>query len=498
MDSFYGGKQGISFVIKDRFTSIDEMNIEFAKSTYETTWYGEYCIINTKNKNDKDNGKIFKRTAYNAASDSGSSFAEYIGQIVGPAGGVPNIQIGSITDLKKNFDAITVNDGDTIYYKNNNNNYSVTYPDTTTPSDQLGIQQSTTMSVVYKSAKDYYNTTTPSLSTTAAFKYGFYTFQTADENNTLATLGIGFEIPYVDFLTPSINMVPQNVSPSVTCNLVDGERNKFLYRHEFNIPAGVPGPYIGNIHTVQVKPFTDQTITGFVTPTVYPIDGYQYIPNTSPAVTVTAQPIDFTDISSSLISVGNLNYQTQSGTWESTTQAFFIGEASTIEHMVVLQQGTQYRLYAKYGGYNGTVTLSTNDEDLSGYCDLGIVGPPSLGPWTIHLTGQWQDDEIVIDNLKPDIETQGNLGIISTNEVRGTAPAGVGQNVSYFYLWEDVPDTEAGQWLPIGQTSYDSAYIDTDLRNINIMESTVTAILHAEAKFNPCNNLDSFEAKPWI
>jgi len=35
MDSFYGGKQGISFIIKERFKTIDEMNNTFSDPNYE-------------------------------------------------------------------------------------------------------------------------------------------------------------------------------------------------------------------------------------------------------------------------------------------------------------------------------------------------------------------------------------------------------------------------------------------------------------------------------
>ena len=35
MDSFYGGKQGISFIIKDKFVSTDEMETKFTTQDYE-------------------------------------------------------------------------------------------------------------------------------------------------------------------------------------------------------------------------------------------------------------------------------------------------------------------------------------------------------------------------------------------------------------------------------------------------------------------------------
>lgn len=93
MDSLYGGKPGSPFVIKQSFPSVNEMSKEFAKGAgYNKVWYGEYCIIDSVNKNSKENGRIYRR---------GYTGPEYIGQIVGPKGGDGNFAIGSINDVAK-------------------------------------------------------------------------------------------------------------------------------------------------------------------------------------------------------------------------------------------------------------------------------------------------------------------------------------------------------------------------------------------------------------
>jgi len=51
--------------------------------------YGEYVIIDTFDKNNPDNGKVFRR-GINTGDLGG---AEYIGQIVGPQGGVSDIDL---------------------------------------------------------------------------------------------------------------------------------------------------------------------------------------------------------------------------------------------------------------------------------------------------------------------------------------------------------------------------------------------------------------------
>ena len=96
MDSFYGGKQGVSFVIKASFNSINEMIKNFKEK--DDVWFGEYCLIDTVNKNDKDNGKIFRRgvaTSTNSAYGGG----EYIGQIVGPSSGTPLFQFDTLDNV---------------------------------------------------------------------------------------------------------------------------------------------------------------------------------------------------------------------------------------------------------------------------------------------------------------------------------------------------------------------------------------------------------------
>ena len=264
MDSFYGGKQGISFIIKDSFKTIAEMNQHFADSSYTKTWYGEYCIIDTVTKNDIDNGKVFRRTAYKGKETiktKDTQYAEYIGQIIGPAGGIPNIEFEDINTLKNNFDNLatsidTSTPAGNIYYKNATASYTQTvtkgegaedkYSDNLYITDESVIASN---NVIYKSGKDYTAAETP------AFKYGFYTFQpkvSGTNSNSIiptATIGIGFEIPYVDFDTPIMNMLPYNASASVTVN--SPENNKFLYQHTFNLPGGAPGYHFANVRPMQ-------------------------------------------------------------------------------------------------------------------------------------------------------------------------------------------------------------------------------------------------------
>ena len=154
LESFYGGKPGISPVIRNSFKYINDQDpayqakrgtttpvsklskrekallgitdtdseterfIEwnddnltyftmdkcFRNPNYRDVWYNELCIIDTENKMNPNNGKLFRRTLkrLDTVLNSGdTTYAEYIGQIVGPSGGVPNIRFGSIDDMRK-------------------------------------------------------------------------------------------------------------------------------------------------------------------------------------------------------------------------------------------------------------------------------------------------------------------------------------------------------------------------------------------------------------
>lgn len=100
MDSLYGGHEGASFVIKASFSSVDEMKQRFSQGgNFTEVWYGEYCLISTKNKNHPDNGKVFRRGLdYQNLQTAGSIF---VGQIVGPSSGTPFFQVDTIDNVEK-------------------------------------------------------------------------------------------------------------------------------------------------------------------------------------------------------------------------------------------------------------------------------------------------------------------------------------------------------------------------------------------------------------
>ena len=60
--SFYGGREGRSFVIVKEFKTIAEMVEKFRQGpSYKEVNFDEYVLINTEHKNNPENGRIFRR-----------------------------------------------------------------------------------------------------------------------------------------------------------------------------------------------------------------------------------------------------------------------------------------------------------------------------------------------------------------------------------------------------------------------------------------------------
>lgn len=99
MYSFYGGQPGSSFIIITTYRSIADMVTNFKLgSEYTAVHFDQHVMINTVNKNDPDNGKIYRR-GYDFNNDMGG--AEFVGTIVGPAGHAPMVQLTTIAEVRR-------------------------------------------------------------------------------------------------------------------------------------------------------------------------------------------------------------------------------------------------------------------------------------------------------------------------------------------------------------------------------------------------------------
>lgn len=273
MESFYGGRQGISFIIVKRFDAIDiEKDTSFtikyfafdiAKDNFilddnnspieknhitskiyqdwkmhETDGssivyndkegkfpiayaegmiqcfsqggmstnivnYGEYVIIDTPNKNDLDNGKIYRRGLDFQNELAG---AEYIGQIVGPQGNAPDIIMDSFTTLvEQGGPQFSYEKDDSIPGMVINEDDSITYNDS--------IKSS------WITIKD---------------KFGIVT-----------SCKIGFQFPYHVF-----SLSAESTDPYLEGELasrIDDMMHPYFSKWKFLIPKGVKGDSLSNL-----------------------------------------------------------------------------------------------------------------------------------------------------------------------------------------------------------------------------------------------------------
>lgn len=101
--SFYGGRRGASFIIVKSFPSVADMVAAFSQGgAYKTVGYDEYVLIDTEDKNDIDNGKIYRR-GYEYNNETGGAI--YIGQIVGPDGAAPQVEMKTYKEVEDIYDA---------------------------------------------------------------------------------------------------------------------------------------------------------------------------------------------------------------------------------------------------------------------------------------------------------------------------------------------------------------------------------------------------------
>lgn len=88
MYSFYGGRPGNSFVISRTYESKEEMLKDFANGDQCQVYYDEYVLINNVNRASQQHGNIYRR-----AYGTGELSAVLVGNIAGPPGPAPTIEL---------------------------------------------------------------------------------------------------------------------------------------------------------------------------------------------------------------------------------------------------------------------------------------------------------------------------------------------------------------------------------------------------------------------
>lgn len=271
MDSFYGGKQGVSFVIKASFKSIDDMVASF-KRNEDKVWFGEYCLIDTVNKNDKDNGKIFRR-GIGSSTSSALGGAEFIGQIVGPSSGTPLFQFDTLDNVieysnindKEKYDPengdirvypTQIIDGKITQYNYRKDENDGQYKDRDIIRDKNGLITSYAKNIkTVTSTID--NGGLVSGKEQDGIKWTWCNIKKANENSE-SWFYVGLKIPYLvnEFDAKSVNPYDNNGNYKGEATIVPDKNNNnhpFYKKYTLEIPRGIKGDSLNGIKVITLS-----------------------------------------------------------------------------------------------------------------------------------------------------------------------------------------------------------------------------------------------------
>lgn len=259
MDSLYGSNAAPSFVISNRFSSIEEMASAFsAGAGYTDVWYNEYCLIDTPNKNDKDNGKVYKRGLnYQTVPLHG---AEYVGQIVGPSSGTPYFSIDTIPEAQKygsidlpeywyrRYPTGKLNDeGECIGVKDDSGNY-ITTEESGTPGI-FGFSKNIDTGLVPGKEDDG--------SFNDEIRYTWVNIR-ADTAAADSWYYVGMSIPYtvIDYqlhsVSPYYDDGLRNPNPT-TMDRIDDKSHPFYEEWDMGVAHGIKGDALRNLRIITPK-----------------------------------------------------------------------------------------------------------------------------------------------------------------------------------------------------------------------------------------------------
>ena len=230
MYSFYGGRPGNSFIIITTYRSIADMVAKFKLGpNYTAVHYDEHVMINTVNKNDPDNGKVYRR-GYDFTNTMGG--AEYIGTIVGPAGKAPMLEMTTVADVRSKH-------------------ASEGYDERFTSGQYSPISGNL---VPGKTGSETFND---------AITWACCSIR--NENDEDATAYIGFTFPYtvIDYETSWIEpYVSGRYADTSSATRVDDETHPFFEKWHINVPKGVKGNAFMNLKveaaSADVEEYTGQ------------------------------------------------------------------------------------------------------------------------------------------------------------------------------------------------------------------------------------------------
>ena len=274
MDTFYGGQPGISFVLKARFDSIADMVTAFKRGdSYKDVWYGEYCLIDTPNKNDIDNGKLYQR-GLDYTNDLGGAI--YKGQIVGSSSGTPFMQMNTIQEVKNQSTKAIPEDWERVYptgYETGSDGHVIGYK---TSRDE-GEENKPIATFPFSKAHD--TSLVPGKDEDGNFvdeiTWTWCNIRTPD-NNSENWFYVGLTIPFmvVEYDTHVVsqyNSTGNYQADTTTVERTDDGTHPFFTSWDFGIPKGIKGDALRNLRVI--TPTSSDTIYAASAITVNPSTG---------------------------------------------------------------------------------------------------------------------------------------------------------------------------------------------------------------------------------
>lgn len=214
MYSFYGGRPGNSFIIITTYRSIADMVAKFKQGpNYTAVHYDEHVMINTVNKNDPDNGRVYRR-GYDFTNTMGG--AEYIGTIVGPAGKAPMLEMTTVAGVRSKHASEGYDERFT------SGQYSPTGGNLVPGKTSNGFNDAITWACC----------------------------SIRNENDEDATAYIGFTFPYtvIDYETSWIEPYRgSRYADTSSATRVDDGKHPFFEKWHINVPKGVKGNAFMNL-----------------------------------------------------------------------------------------------------------------------------------------------------------------------------------------------------------------------------------------------------------
>lgn len=233
-NSFYGGRRGASFVIAKRYSTIAEMVAAFSQGgDYKTVNYDEYVLIDTENKNNPDNGKIYRR-GYEYNNSMGGAI--YEGQIVGPAGLAPHTEMHTIGEVEQ------IQEREGYEYRRGQGSYGPTN-ENLIPGKYI---EAGTGIIKYNDE--------------ILWKY----CSVRDVNSHESTAHIGFKFPYtiIDYTTTSVSTYENgDYADTSAATRIDDGTHPFYEKWNLLIPKGIKGDAFKNFR-VMIADNTIQSYTG--------------------------------------------------------------------------------------------------------------------------------------------------------------------------------------------------------------------------------------------